>query len=240
MTVDDLIEMYETYKEQYGESAYKHISTLLSEAKEKHKEGFLGSDAAKKAREKGKEPDHEQSWQAFKGKNLEKLIEYIIKNSVERLGLKIINGNKLERTEGKNLPDELNKVKRNLLVDFGEYGSHLPDVDLVIYQPNTSKIISVLSSKVTLRERVTQTGYWKLKLKMDSVTEHIKVYFITLDEDGTLTSKNPAKKGRAIVEIDTDGCYVLSELNIEESEKVKMFEHFISDLKQLKNSTLKE
>lgn len=139
----------------------------------------------------------------------------------------------MERTEGKNLPEELSKVKRNLLIDYGEYGCHLPDVDLIIYEPKTHKIIAVLSSKVTLRERIAQTGYWKVKLVADNITKHIKVYFITPDEDGTLTIKSPAKKGRAIVEVDTDGCYVLSETNIEESDKVKMFDKFIPDLKRL-------
>jgi len=45
----------------------------------------------------------------------------------------------------------------------------------------------VISSKVTLRERIAQTGYWKLKLLKDEATKHIKVYFITPDEDGTLS-----------------------------------------------------
>lgn len=81
--------------------------------------------------------------------------------------------------------------------------------------------------------KITQTWYWKLKLLSDDVTRHIKVYFITPDEDGTLTIKQPAKKGRAIVEIDTDGSYVMTEADIEESDKVKLFEHFIDDLKKL-------
>lgn len=233
MTIQNLIEIYESKKSQYGDNAYKHISNLLTEAKEQHKTDFLESDTAKKAQKEGREPDHEQSWRAFKGKNLEKLIEYIITDEIQKLGLRVINGNSLERTEGKNLPEELNKVKRNLLVDYGEYGHHLPDVDLIIYEPKTSKIVAVLSSKVTLRERIAQTGYWKVKLAADNITKHIKVYFITPDEDGTLTLKQPTKKGRAIVEIDTDGCYVLSETNIEESDKVKMFDKFIPDLKKL-------
>jgi type II restriction enzyme len=233
MTIKDLITIYESKKSAYGENAYKHISNLLTEAKIQHKIDFLDSKAAKKARNQGKEPDHEQSWRAFKGKNLEKLIEYIITDKIQSLGLKVINGNSLERTEGKNLSEELGKVKRNLLVDYDEYGCHLPDVDLIIYEPKTSKIIAVLSSKVTLRERIAQTGYWKVKLVADNITKHIKVYFITPDEDGTLTLKHPTKKGRAIVEIDTDGCYVLSETNIEESNKVKMFDKFIPDLKTL-------
>ncbi|MBS7614523.1 DNA modification methylase [Candidatus Bathyarchaeota archaeon] len=175
--------------------------------------------------------DHEQSWRAFKGKNFEKLVLYIIRREIESLGLRIVDGNTLERTISKNLSYELNQVKRNLLIDYGEFGSHLPDVDLIIYEPNSCKIIAVVSSKITLRERIAQTGYWKIKLSDDEITKHIKVFFVTPDEDGTLLHKSPAKKGRAIVEIDTDGAYVMSETMIEESEKVKMFEKFIPDFK---------
>ena len=220
MTIKDLIKIYETKKEEYGVEAYRHISNVLKEAKKQHEKDFGGD-------------DHEQSWRAFKGKNLEKLIEYIITDEVQALGLKVLNGNSLERTNGANLSKELSLVKRNLIVDYGEFGSHLPDVDLIIYHPETSKVVAVLSSKVTLRERIAQTGYWKIKLASDKATEHIKVYFVTPDEDGTLTVKKPAKKGRAIVEVDTDGSYVLSETNIEESDKVKMFDKFIDDLKKL-------
>jgi len=220
MTIQDLIKIYETKKKKHGVQAYRHISNVLKEAKEQHKKDFKGN-------------DHEQSWRAFKGKNLEKLIEYIITDEVNALGLTVVNGNSLERTNGANLSKELSLVKRNLIVDYGEFGSHLPDVDLIIFNPKTSKVIAVLSSKVTLRERIAQTGYWKIKLASDEATEHIKVYFVTPDEDGTLTIRKPAKKGRAIVEIDTDGSYVLSETNIEESDKVKMFDKFIDDLKKL-------
>ncbi len=220
MTIKNLIKIYDTKKSKYGVEAYRHISNVLSEAKEQHGKDFTGD-------------DHEQSWRAFKGKNLEKLIEYIIKDEVTALGLQVENGNTLERTNGSNLSKELSELKRNLTVDYGEFGLHLPDVDLIIFDPKTSKVVAVLSSKVTLRERIAQTGYWKMKLASDKATKHIKVYFVTPDEDGTLTTKKPTKKGRAIVEVDTDGSYVLSETNIEESDKVKMFDKFIDDLKKL-------
>jgi len=220
MTIKDLIKIYETKKQKHGQQTYRHISNVLKEAKTQHKIDFTGV-------------DHEQSWRAFKGKNLEKLVEHIIADEVRALGLEVVNGNRLERTNGSNLSKKLSLVKRNLIVDYGEFGSHLPDVDLIIYNPITSAVVAVLSSKVTLRERIAQTGYWKIKLASDEATKHIKVYFVTPDEDGTLTIKKPAKKGRAIVEVDTDGSYVLSETNIEESNKVKMFDKFIDDLKKL-------
>jgi type II restriction enzyme len=221
----DLVTLYEEKKAVHGVDAYKHISELLEEAKELHKKDWIQKPTPNK--------DHEQSWRAFKGKNLEKLVVYIINDEVESLGLKIVDGNKLERTSSNNLSFELGSVKRNLLVDYGEFGSHLPDVDIIIYNPKTYKIIAVISSKVTLRERIAQTGYWKIKLSTDKVTEHIKVFFITPDEDGTLTTRIPAKKGRAIVEVDTDGSYVMSERTVEESQKVKMFDKFMEDLKKM-------
>ncbi len=228
MDYNKLILLYEKKKEKLGAEAYKHISELLREAKELHKKDWLKNPTKNK--------DHEQSWRAFKGKNLEKLVVYIIKDEVERLGLKIVEGNILERRNSANLPEELSRVKRNLLIDYGEFGSHLPDVDIIIYEPKTCKIIAVISSKVTLRERIAQTGYWKIKLTQDRVTRHIKVFFVTPDEDKTLNIKKPAKKGRAIVEVDTDGSYVMSEEEIEESDKVKKFDKFIIDLKNIINA----
>lgn len=237
MNYKDLIALYDTKKKKFGNDTYKHVSTILQEAKKIHKKDFLNGSTAKRDLKEGRTPDHEQSWRAFKGKNLEKLIMHIINDGVLKLGLKVIVGSKLERTNSTNLTKEESQVKRNLLVDFGEFGSHLPDVDLIIYDPKSCKVIAVISSKVTLRERVAQTGYWKIKLASDKVTEHIKVFFITPDEDGTLTEKKPAKKGRAIVETDTDGGYVMSETRIEESKKVKMFDKFIQDLKNCLNGS---
>ena len=227
MKFKDLIEMYEDKKEQFGDETYKHISELLAEAKEVHRRDFLKNPTP--------QGDHEQSWRAFKGKNLEKLIAHIIKDGITNLGLKQVDGNTLERTKSENLSKELSMIKRNLLIDYGEFGAHLPDVDIIVYESKTFRVVAVISSKVTLRERIAQTGYWKIKLSKDKATEHIRVFFITPDEDGTLRIKTPAKKGRAIVEIDTDGSYVMSETQVEESPKVKMFDKFIEDLRRLVN-----
>ena len=227
MKIKDLMDLYEEKRRTYGTDVYKHISELFEEAKETHHKDWLKHPTAMN--------DHEQSWRAWKGKNLEKLVLHMLQTEIESLGLRIVEGNKLERTSGQNLPRDLGQVKRNLLVDFGEFGSHLPDVDLVVYEPKSLKVLAVISSKVTLRERIAQTGYWKIKLSRDKVTEHIKVFFVTPDEDCTLAVRKPAKKGRAIVEVDTDGSYVMCPNTVEESSKVKMFDKFIEDLKKLMN-----
>ena len=49
----------------------------------------------------------------------------------------------------------------------------------------------------------------------------------------TLTQKTPAKKGRAIVETDTDGSYILTKTKVEQSDKVKLLDSFIGDLAKL-------
>jgi len=233
MTINDLIKLYERKKKYFGDETFKHISEILLEAKEQHRIDFLKSKTAEKARSKGREPDHEQSWRAFKGKNLEKLILHIIQDEVESLGLRITTDNKLDASR---LPAELSRVRRNLVVHYGPYDL-VPDTDLVIYDPSDCEVIAVISSKVTLRERIAQTAYWGLKLKDDPVTEHIKSFFVTPDEDGALVHRLPPTgnargfKGRIIVEYDTDGVYVLRD--VEESAKVKLFSRFIDDLKRI-------
>ena len=237
MNYKDLIQLYEFEKKRHGSDAYKKISEILREAKIKHKQVYLDSKSAQKARDEGRTPDHEQSWRAFKGKNLEKLLLHMIQDCIEDIGLEIIEGSKLGANK---LPIVLNKVKRNLLINYGEYGYHLPDADLVIFEPKLFNVIAIISSKVTLRERIAQTGYWKLKLSNDTVTKNIKVLFMTLDEDSTLTKKFHAKKGRAIAEIDTDGTYVLTTDNLEESTVVKLFNKFIFDMKKFNKNYKRE
>ncbi len=65
----------------------------------------------------------------------------------------------------------------------------------------------------------------------DGTTKHIRVYFVTPDKDGILTHQDSARKGRAIAELNLDGSYIFTNNKIDESDKVKLFEHFIDDIK---------
>ena len=222
MDYDDFKKLYLQWESQFGKDAYKQISKFLEEVKELHERDW------KKNPTKG--GDLGQSWRPIKGNGLERLIQDMISEEVEPLGLKVLNGNLLKKTQG--LSQQLSQIKRNVLVDYGEFGCHLPDVDIIIYEPDTCKVLAIISSKSTLRERIAQTGYWKLKLSADEVTKHIKVYLISPDEDGTLKkTSTPPKKARAIVEVDLDGVYLLTEAEMPDSENIKLFEQFIEDFK---------
>lgn len=70
--------MYDGLREKHGSEAHMHISNLLREAKNVHKKDW--------AQNKTPDGDHEQSWRAFKGKNLEKLIVHIISQEKQWLG----------------------------------------------------------------------------------------------------------------------------------------------------------
>lgn len=162
MELNDLIELFEAKRKQWGKDAFLHISEIFEEAREKYKEEYLRSPKAQRIRASGK----------------------------------------------------------------------IPDADLVIYKPATYEVIGIISCKITLRERVAQTAYWKLKLVSDPITAHIKGYFVTADEDGDLiTGMSNPSRNRIIVEHELDGTYVLR--HIAESDKVKAFPKLIEDIRRL-------
>lgn len=234
MKIDEkyLRKEYNKLRAKYGDKAYMHISSLFDNVRQGYKKQYLSSPRARKMVAKGKTPDPEQSWKPFKGKNFEKLTLYILQKEIEKIGLKAVDGNSLAK---KTLEKSLSKVYRSLLIRYGEY-SILPDVDLVVYNPKTSKVMAIISAKITLRERIAQTAYWRLKLKQDPVTMHIKGLFVTADEDGDLKqalTKESQPRNRIIVEHDLDGTYVLKD--VAESSKVKAFPKLVEDLKGLLN-----
>ncbi len=235
MKFKDLLEMYEDKKKKFGVEAYKYISDIFKEAREKYKQEYLLSPKAQKLRAQGKVPDAEQSWKAFKGKNFEKLILHSMSDEIKSIpNLRCVPGTSLTKNKSS---EELAHVYDNLTVRYGSWAL-LPDVDLVIYEPNTYRVVGVISCKITLRERIAQTAYWKLKLASQPLRMHIKGYFVTADEDGNLVKgMSDPHRNRIIVEHELDGTYSLRK--VEESSKVKAFPRLIEDLRRLANEQKK-
>ncbi|GAA9648061.1 BsaWI family type II restriction enzyme [Helicobacter pylori] len=164
------------------------------------------------------------------GRVLEKIIELLLKDFCIKNNVKMTNDKVLR---AKHINDELDKVKRALLVHFGEY-SVLPDGDIVLYQASKDnvKILAILSVKNSFRERFTETPYWKLKLLQSPVTSRIKVFMIAPDNDNEISFKDKPKKARIVMEHELDGLY-LAKSHFDQSSKIKGIENLLEDLKRL-------
>ncbi|GAA7979687.1 BsaWI family type II restriction enzyme [Helicobacter pylori] len=162
------------------------------------------------------------------GRVLEKIIELLLKDFCIKNNVKMTNDKILR---AKRINGELDRVKRALLVHFGEY-SVLPDV--ILYQTNKDnvKILAILSVKNSFRERFTETPYWKLKLLQSPITSHIKVFMITPDNDDEISFKDRPKKARIVMENELDGLY-LAKSHFDQSSKIKGIESLLEDLKRL-------
>ena len=169
-------------------------------------------------------------WRASEGDTFRERLLSMITGPIESLGLQVVKSRDLESSR---LIPQLDAVKRNVVIDYGEFGMQLPDADIIVYSPEDSQIVAIILSEISVRESVVQTGYWKSKLLESENTAHINAYLITPDTDKDLTRMDPAKELRVIAETDLDGTYVLTTEPLEESNKVKLFEHFIEDIKQV-------
>lgn len=176
-----------------------------------------------------------KNWCASESNTFQERIRDVVAKLIGKLGLKVVLRYDLVKTD--TLSEELESVKQQLTIDYGEFNSELPYVNLVIYTPENSRVIAVISCIVNLKARIFDTLYWRLKFREDEDKAAIKFYLITTDIDKLLEIvyllKPKRKKGRAILEADIDGIYVLTASEFQQSGKVKLFEHLIEDLKQV-------
>lgn len=105
-----------------------------------------------------------------------------------------------------------------------------------------SEIVAIVSCKTSLRERIAQACYWKLKLLSSDVTKRIKVFLASTDNDKDfaidLTNRKRIKgktRNRIIAEYELDGVYILRDDFKEEweSNKVKRYERIFDDLLEM-------
>ena len=171
------------------------------------------------------------NWRSSESNTFQERIRDVIAKLIEKLGLKVVLRYDLVKTD--TLSEELESVKRHLTIDYGEFNSEIPYVDLAIYTAENSRVIAVISCIVDLKPRIFDTVYWKLKFQEDEDKAAIKFYLITTDMDETLKIENSPQKERAILEAELDGICVLTASEFQQSDKVKLFEHFIEDLKKL-------
>jgi len=218
MNLEKIKKIYLLRKDK--EVDHNFIKKIFDEIKKEYKEEKIieGKDA-------------NQSWNSWSGKALQELIKFIVENYVSSLKYPIgITDD--TRLRNKKLSPELDKVRRNIEIFYDSH-SIIPDADIVIYDKSNHKIIAVLSCKASLRERVAQAAYWKLKFQYNDTTKDILYYLLSTDNDGDfLEIGENISRDRVIVEYgEIDKAYIFRD--IPESEKVKNFSKIFNDLKIL-------
>lgn len=199
---------------ELGAEHYELIPKLLEIARAKHRQGFSST------------KDFEQSWRSVKGRGLEKVIAHILKQQLEPMGLELVN---------------LREAGDLLKLDFGEYGQHYPDVDLAVYQRSHHRVLAILSIKTSLRERATQTAYWRNKIRNFCKTRHIKVFLLTPNSDDILRSNRAPIKQRAILETDVDATYIINTAKVsiddyryeDKKSRIRLIDELADDLERL-------
>lgn len=219
---DNVIPLIKDFSKKYGDDK---VHWYFFEVLEKTKIFF----------KKNCKKDKDQSWRNESGAMLENIVVYFIQEEVRKRGYDLVTDDQIKKA---SLSDEvMSRLYRNIVVRYGDY-SILPDGDIIIYDPKSIEVLAIISCKNSLRERYTQTLYWKLKLSLDPITKPIKMYFITLDKETgkkpelDIHLKNGPTKSRILLEHEMDGVYVGRELR-DKSEKVKEFDKFIDDLKKI-------
>ena len=187
---------------------------------------------------------NQQSWNSFVGHRFQGMIHSILKGYVKGIkeanhqykGLEVL-------TDGEAKSNDI--IMRKLAVKYGDY-LLLPDVDSVIVWLDSkhlwgSEILAIVSCKTSLRERIAQACYWKLKLLSSDVQKGIRVFLATADHDNDFSLKedvarfNGKSRDRIISEYELDGIYILKEdfRSDWESDKVKRFEHIFNDIVEI-------
>jgi len=220
----------------------KEVESVIEDIKSGKIDPHKSWDLIKSLKKQYVEQINEQSWHSYIGNRFQAVIHAILKGYVKRLKDKDASYKGIEvMTEGQVKRNEI--LMRKMVVRYGKDFYLLPDADSVVArfdpeEPWKSEILAVVSCKTSLRERIAQACYWKLKLLSSDITKGIKVFLATTDNDNDFMIKDGRERfegkhrNRVIAEYELDGIYILRDSFARnwESEKVKKLDRMFDDL----------
>jgi len=120
----------------------------------------------------------DQAWKTCKGSLYEYAVFRYMQNIVE-------NDEVLKNKITVMMGDEALISHKEQIV-IRNWSDIFPDVDILIIEKETNSVIAILSCKTSLRERLTETAFWKRELEKTRNMTEIKLVFITTDKDNEL------------------------------------------------------
>lgn len=226
----------------------EEVENLILKATEGEMSLLDAWDRIEKLKERYVDQYNEQSWHTFVGNKFQQAVLSNLKGYFVRLKRKDPNFKNLDiLTEGQVKKNDI--VGRKLAVQYGDVFL-LPDIDMAIVDLNfsdpwNSRVLAIVSCKTSLRERIAQACYWKLKLQSSKTTKRICVLLATRDndQDFSIVQKRDRycgkSRNRVIAEYELDGVYVLRrDFKREwEDKKVKNYENIFNDLLRIFKKT---
>jgi len=125
----------------------------------------------------GKPKSASGAWRPCKGELYEYVILNFIKNIIEKdKELK----KRLEAVPGEQILSYKNQIA------IKNWSEVYPDVDILLVDKSKGLVKSIISCKTSLRERLTETAFWKRELEKEGKSQDIKFVFITTNKDKEL------------------------------------------------------
>ena len=119
----------------------------------------------------------DQAWKTCKGS----LYEYAVFKCIQQ----VVTENKLDNKLLVLMGDDA-LIRHKDQIVIRNWSDIFPDVDIIIIERETDLVRAIISCKTSLRERLTETAFWKRELEKTKNTEDIKLIFITTDKDNEL------------------------------------------------------
>lgn len=119
----------------------------------------------------------DQAWRTCKGE----LYEYAVFKCVQQ----VISSDEFLSRKFKVVPGDQVAAYEDQ-VAIRNWGEVLPDIDILIVEGETGRVRVIISCKTSLRERFTETAFWKRELERHESTKDLLLVFITTDKDGEL------------------------------------------------------
>lgn len=229
------------------EDIKKAVEDLLGEVQKGETEPtktHLVWEEMKKCKDAYVEQHSEQSWHTFIGNCFQKLVYAILKGYFLKLKSQEPLFQSLDVFSEKDVNSNEIVAKKSA-IRYGKYFM-LPDTDMAIVDyhfsdPWNSEILGIISCKTSMRERIAQACYWKLKLLSSDTTKNVRVFLATADNDKDfLISERSGQyegksRDRIIAEFELDGIYILrGDFKEEwESDKVKRYDRIFDDLVEI-------
>ncbi|MCD6407958.1 hypothetical protein J7L87_02785 [bacterium] len=123
----------------------------------------------------------DQAWKSCKGS----LYEYAVFQYIQNL----IENNEILKNNITLIMGDDALISHTDQIVIRNWCDIFPDVDILIIEKETNSVIAILSCKTSLRERLTETAFWKRELEKTRDMTEIKLVFVTPDKDNELRTE---------------------------------------------------